>query len=421
MRLRVISSDSTYYWSVTNAAPAKPYLQISNQYLPLTTATISGVKFKVQSGNTSYRACVYQSGYYNTTSSAVGNLSSTTALTRKSTSGYETAVSTVSNNSTTMKTFTYEGRFSTQSNSSSLNDRYGIVRILNDQAYRAVARYETTATSPTYGTQIRGNYWVGDYGPDYRTVTDPAQNIYHITEVTALTVSHNVMGASRAVVSMPYGPRLHAAGYMVSGQMGYTSYVTLTNGNTLTSSTWIGNTADTETRWLTNIIGRSTTWTFNVTTWSTNSTKDCATIITEWTYYPPGQQWGEYVNKTSYIYLRSTYTYVSTNKVTVTATRNTNMNYLNGTYTDLTYIATKSGFWGNTTRESTVTWITDTYSNTKTSKATISGGWHVTVTFEDVGVSTSTVITSTQKVTTSTLTCSSTSGYSGKLSSSKWA
>ena len=100
MRLQVVSSNSTYYWSVTNAAPAKPYLQISNQYLPLTTATRSGVKLKVQSGNTTYRAAVYESGYYNTTSAAVGNLSSTTALTRASTSGttYLTRLSTSGTN-----------------------------------------------------------------------------------------------------------------------------------------------------------------------------------------------------------------------------------------------------------------------------------------------------------------------------------
>ena len=100
MRLQVVSSNSTYYWSVTNAAPAKPYLQISNQYLPLTTATRSGVKLKIQSGNATYRAAVYESGYYNTTSNAVGNLSSTTALTRASTSGttYLTRASTSGTN-----------------------------------------------------------------------------------------------------------------------------------------------------------------------------------------------------------------------------------------------------------------------------------------------------------------------------------
>ena len=100
MRLQVVSSNSTYYWSVTNAAPAKPYLQISNQYLPLTTATRAGIKLKVQSGNTTYRAAVYESGYYNTTSAAVGNLSSTTALTRASTSGttYLTRLSTSGTN-----------------------------------------------------------------------------------------------------------------------------------------------------------------------------------------------------------------------------------------------------------------------------------------------------------------------------------
>ena len=100
MRLQVISSNSTYYFSVTNVAPAKPYLQISNQYLPLTTATRAGVKLKVQSGNATYRALVYESGYYNTTSSIPGSMSSTTALTRASTYSYATAESRVNYNTT---------------------------------------------------------------------------------------------------------------------------------------------------------------------------------------------------------------------------------------------------------------------------------------------------------------------------------
>ena len=120
MRLQVVSSNSTYYWSVTNAAPAKPYLQISNQYLPLTTATRSGVKLKIQSGNATYRAAVYESGYYNTTSNAVGNLSSTTALTRASTSGttYLTRASTSGTNyGTRASTSAYLTRASTSGTS----------------------------------------------------------------------------------------------------------------------------------------------------------------------------------------------------------------------------------------------------------------------------------------------------------------
>lgn len=100
MRLCAQNSTATKYFSLTNVAPAKPYLQVSNSYLPLvsTNSTIAGVKLSVVSGNASYRALDYQSGsgYYNTTSAAVGNLSSTTALTRASTSGtnYGTRAST---------------------------------------------------------------------------------------------------------------------------------------------------------------------------------------------------------------------------------------------------------------------------------------------------------------------------------------
>lgn len=100
MRLSISNATATKVISVTNVAPAKPYLNINGYYVPLTTATIAGTKVKIQSGTVTYRACEYQSGYYNTTSAAVGNLSSTTALTRVSTSGttYLTRLSTSGTN-----------------------------------------------------------------------------------------------------------------------------------------------------------------------------------------------------------------------------------------------------------------------------------------------------------------------------------
>ena len=100
MRLSISNTTATKVISVTNVAPAKPYLNINGYYVPVTTATIAGTKVKIQSGTVTYRACEYQSGYYNTTSAAVGNLSSTTALTRVSTSGttYLTRLSTSGTN-----------------------------------------------------------------------------------------------------------------------------------------------------------------------------------------------------------------------------------------------------------------------------------------------------------------------------------
>ena len=100
MRLSISNATATKVISVTNVAPAKPYININGYYVPVTTATIAGTKVKIQSGTVTYRACEYQSGYYNTTSAAVGNLSSTTALTRASTSGtnYGTRASTSGTN-----------------------------------------------------------------------------------------------------------------------------------------------------------------------------------------------------------------------------------------------------------------------------------------------------------------------------------
>ena len=157
MRLQVVSSNSTYYWSVTNAAPAKPYLQISNQYLPLTTATRAGIKLKVQSGNTTYRAAVYESGYYNTTSAAVGNLSSTTALTRASTSGttYLTRASTSGTNygtrASTSATLTRASTSATLTRASTSNTIY------LTRASTSGTNYGTKAS--TVSTPITSSTW----------------------------------------------------------------------------------------------------------------------------------------------------------------------------------------------------------------------------------------------------------------------
>lgn len=77
--------------SLTNAAPAKPYLQVVSSnttgYLPLYAAnsSVAGPRLAVTSGTSTYRAKHYVTttvrSNYNTTSVGPGNMSSTTALT----------------------------------------------------------------------------------------------------------------------------------------------------------------------------------------------------------------------------------------------------------------------------------------------------------------------------------------------------
>lgn len=96
MYLRVSSNGATTSstsYSLTNAAPAKPYLQIqtgtTKWYLPLTTATVAGTRLSIKSGTSTYRPLVYST--YKTTSTAVGNMSSTTALTKVTSVYYNTS------------------------------------------------------------------------------------------------------------------------------------------------------------------------------------------------------------------------------------------------------------------------------------------------------------------------------------------
>jgi len=105
--LKVQTSNSSYSFLVTNAAPAKPYLPIISgtvtSYLPLVTTASShaGMKLQVVSGGSSYRNMFQDnksSGTtWNTTTNAANTkLSSTTALTKATTTGtkYATGTST---------------------------------------------------------------------------------------------------------------------------------------------------------------------------------------------------------------------------------------------------------------------------------------------------------------------------------------
>lgn len=104
MDLKVSNSVTTKTYALTNVAPAKPYLNVSNSFLPITTNTTSGLKLKVTKNNNTYRALEYgtvsSSDTFYTSANVSDGLSSTTGLTRASTSGttYLTRASTSGTN-----------------------------------------------------------------------------------------------------------------------------------------------------------------------------------------------------------------------------------------------------------------------------------------------------------------------------------
>lgn len=378
MRLRVISSNSTYYWSVTSAAPAKPYLQISNQYLPLTTATISGVKFKVQSGNTSYRACVYQSGYYNTTSSAVGNLSSTTALTTKSTSGYKTTTS-ASNFQTT-------GLINTVTTT----DKCTIAKSLGITGYTVYiytnASYTASRVRSQYGAR---SYIHSDYGdlpfyPITKNATDILQKCGGITETRAgygFLISTSFFGTAATLTEW------------VSCTNGYTYSTTLTSSSYTQSGGYELNSL-----YFTSTFTYNAPWYRCVSYTNTFYRLGTTSSTTSGNAYRQTNVGG---------YLRSTW---------ITNSSTSTIYTLNG-------VTSKSGpAWSESyTWQTSRMTVASKSAMQKYENFTYRWDWYDEGSFVDIFTTGNVTSTRKQTVTTSTLTCSSTSGYSGKLSSSKWA
>ena len=115
MYLKIEKGTKTKSYRLTDSTE-KPYIMVQTSksdssgtttkksYLPLTTNSSSGLYMKVEKGTETYRPLEYKSvsgsDTYSSSSEDVGNLSSTTALTRASTSNtiYGTKVSTTKTN-----------------------------------------------------------------------------------------------------------------------------------------------------------------------------------------------------------------------------------------------------------------------------------------------------------------------------------
>ena len=235
MRLQVVSSNSTYYWSVTNAAPAKPYLQISNQYLPLTTATRAGIKLKVQSGNTTYRAAVYESGYYNTTSAAVGNLSSTTALTRASTSG-TTYLTRLSTSGTNYGTRASTSATLTRASTSATLTRASTSATLTRASTSATIYLTRASTSGTnYGTKVN----TVNYTSTLWNVFNTYWNSFGASLTQIAYYTHNYNNTVSAMTSyMKYSNRFSNTYYTPFLSVKYDDYNKANVSLTIPSSAW---------------------------------------------------------------------------------------------------------------------------------------------------------------------------------------
>jgi len=484
MRLRVISGTNTYYWSVTNAAPAKPYLQISNQYLPLTTVTRSGVKLKVQSGNATYRAAVYESGYYNTTSAAVGNLSSTTALTRASTSG-TTYLTRASTSGTTYLTrastsgTTYLTRASTSGYATRVSTSGYATRV-------STSGYGTKVNTATFNTTGLKSYnsKLGNYGSTFgqrqyatlryvRSWTNPKCTIYDVEQNNIYGVDINTQG------DIPFigteGNSLTKGNYACLWQSGaftgefnaYTrtnymwvyysngySYTTYSTTNTSRYTSAYAFYKDYGTRTFSFTNNTSLLFPFNSETYSSYRMGTTSTTYKPFAIYRQFNSAG-YLRSTSDYYNTSASTYTSTFTIYRMAGVANAINTTGQTETWRTstkYVASKSGdshretftyVWftqtsfniaeiytsGNISSSSTNVVTTATLTRASTSATLTRASTSATLTRASTSgtsygtrASTSGTNYGTRASTSGTNygTRASTSGYSGKLSSSKW-
>lgn len=182
MNLKVSNSVTTKTYALTNAAPAKPYLNVSNSFLPLTTNTTSGLKLKVTKNNNTYRALEYgtvsSSDTFYTSANVSDGLSSTTGLTRASTSGT-----------------TYLTRASTS------DTKYGTRASTSNTVYGT--RVSTSGTK--YGTRVSTSTTI------YQTRASTSGTTYYTRASTSGTISSTYYTESVAVDY--YQHYLVASGY----------------------------------------------------------------------------------------------------------------------------------------------------------------------------------------------------------------
>lgn len=174
--IKIKSGSTAKQYTLTNNYP-KPYLRVSNSYLPLTEATTTGMRLRVKTGAKSYRAMEYKSSSssttYRTTAASPSVLSSTTALTEEETTSVKygtlnsavgtnlriiltTEIAQLTNglNAYTYLTTTRNAIYDVKSASLSLTNNY--YWSVTSWLYTVYTVNETTASGNTYrsGSQV---------------------------------------------------------------------------------------------------------------------------------------------------------------------------------------------------------------------------------------------------------------------------
>jgi hypothetical protein len=179
--LKIQTSNSSYSFLVTNAAPAKPYLKIvsdaATSFLPLVTntSTHAGMKMQVVSGASSYRNMFQDnksSGTtWNTTSNATNSkMSSLTYLTKATTTGTKYATGT----STTLT------KYATGTSTTATKYATGT----STTATKYATGTSTTGTSFATGTVTTGTKYASrttTTGTKYATGTSTTKTVYATT------------------------------------------------------------------------------------------------------------------------------------------------------------------------------------------------------------------------------------------------
>ena len=158
--IKIKNGSTTKQYTLTNAH-AKPYLRVSNSYLPLTEATTAGFQLRVKTGNKTYRAMEYKSSStsttYNTTSTSPGAMSNTTALTCESIYSYETCSSTYGTTD-----FTYEDTYDTVVDASVDINQGGGSFIFQTVRRSSITVYQENTQSLT-ASDGQTQHWTGAY------------------------------------------------------------------------------------------------------------------------------------------------------------------------------------------------------------------------------------------------------------------
>lgn len=192
MNLKVSNSVTTKTYALTNAAPAKPYLNVSNSFLPLTTNTTSGLKLKVTKNNNTYRALEYgtvsSSDTFYTSANVSDGLSSTTGLTRASTSGttYLTRAST-SDTKYGTRASTSGTTYLTRASTSDI--KYGTRVSTSGTTY--LTRASTSGTTYLTRASTSGTtYYTRASTSATQTITEYTSSSKSTLELTELYVTH---------------------------------------------------------------------------------------------------------------------------------------------------------------------------------------------------------------------------------------